>query len=107
MTDILIDIGVWFRAYQSQTAMAIVATLLVIFGQKINDHIRLIFAKQHFIVRTFAFILVCAFGYGLATVWLTQLLITQLSQIPHQYVVPVVFATFVALGAYAQKQRHI
>ncbi len=107
MTDMLIELGQWFRGYQYQSAMAIVATVLVLFGQGINNQIKTLLSKQHFIVRTITFILVCAFGYGLVTVWLTQLLAQQLAAISHQYIVVVVVSIFVVLGTYAQKQRHI
>ena len=107
MTDLLIELGQGFRGYQYQTAMAIIATLLVIFGNDINNNLKKLVAKQHFIIRSVIFVLVCAFGYGVLTVWLTGLLSTQLSHIPNVYIVPVIFLIFSLLGMYAQKQRHI
>lgn len=107
MTELLIDIGQWFRGYQYQTAMAIVATLMVVFGNDINNAVRKLVARQHFIIRCITFILVCAFGYGLLTVWLTTLLSQQLSQVPNRYVLLLLVAIFSALGVYAQKRRHI
>ncbi len=101
------DLGHWFRPYQYQSALAIIATVLVIFGNDINSSIKKLVAKQHFIVRTLVFVLVCAFGYGLLTVWLTSLLAQQLAKVPSLYLVPVVFSIFFTLGMYAQKQRHI
>jgi len=105
--ELLNDLGHWFRPYQYQSALAIIATILVIFGNDINSAIKRLVVKQHFIVRTLVFVLVCAFGYGLLTVWLTSLLAQQLAKLPSLYLVPVVFAIFLSLGMYAQKQRHI
>ncbi|UUO25339.1 DUF3392 domain-containing protein [Colwellia sp. M166] len=107
MTELVINVGQWFRGYQYQTAMAIVATVLVIFGNDINSAVRKLVAKQHFIIRCITFIVVCAFGYGLLTVWLTRLLSQQLSQVPNSYVLPLIVAIFSVLGVYAQKRRHI
>lgn len=107
MNELLIEVGQWFRSYQYQTAMAIVATLLVIFGNDINNVVRKLVAKQHFIVRCLTFVAVCAFGYGLLTIWLTKLLAQQLAAVPTNYVFPVILTIFMALGAYAQKHRHI
>lgn len=107
ITGTLIELGQWFRPYQYQCALAIIATILVIFGNDINNALKQLVRKQHFIVRTLIFIVVCAVGYGLATVWLTQLLSLQLAKISNLYIVPVVIFIFVALGVYAQKQRHI
>ncbi|WP_220452544.1 DUF3392 domain-containing protein [Colwellia sp. RSH04] len=105
--EFLTDIGQWFRPYQYQTALAIIATLLVLFGNEINKAVKSLVVKQHFLVRTIVFVLVCAFGYGLLTVWLTSLLAAQLAKIPTPYIVPVVFISFFCMGMYAQKQRHI
>jgi len=104
---ILNDLGQFFRPYQYQSALAIIATILVVFGNNINSTIKKIVAKQHFIIRTLVFVLVCAFGYGLLTVWLTSLLAQQIAKLPDVYLVPVVFSIFITLGMYAQKQRHI
>ncbi len=107
MMELLIDLGRDFRPYQYQCSLAIIATLLVIFGHDINNAIKHMVRKQHFLVRTVIFIAVCAVGYGLVTVWLTNFLSKQLSTIPNLYIVPVIILIFVALGSYAQKQRHI
>jgi len=53
------------------------------------------------------FILVCAFGYGLLTIWLTGLLAQQLAKIPSLYILPSIIGVFVLLALYAQKQKHI
>ena len=103
----LSDVGQWFRPYQYQAALALIATALVIFGNEINGAIKKLVVRQHFIIRTLVFVLVCAFGYGLLTVWLTSVLAQQLAKIPSPYLLPSVTAIFFALGVYAQKQRHI
>jgi len=105
--ELLNDLGQWFRPYQYQSALAIIATVLVIFGHQINGAIKRLVVKQHFIIRTLVFVIVCAFGYGLLTVWLTSLLAQQLARLPNLYLLPVVFFIFFTLGMYAQKQRHI
>jgi len=107
MQSFFIELGTWFRPYQYQTAMAIIATVLVIFGNDINSAIKKLVCKQHVFVRVVIFVLVCAVGYGLLTVWLTQLLAEQLSYISNLYIVPCIFIIFLVLGSYAQRQRHI
>ncbi|NQZ25056.1 MAG: DUF3392 domain-containing protein [Colwellia sp.] len=103
----LTDVGQWFRPYQYQAALALIATALVIFGNEINCAIKKLVVRQHFIIRTLVFVLVCAFGYGLLTVWLTNVLAQQLAKIPTPYLLPSVTVIFFVLGMYAQKQRHI
>ena len=105
--DLLADIGLWFRSYQYQTAMAIVATVLVILGNDINQFIRKLVVRQNFLIRCLTFVTVCAFGYGLLSIWLTRQLSLQLAQVPNIYVLPLVIGIFVVLGAFAQKHRQI
>ncbi|XQW86509.1 DUF3392 domain-containing protein [Thalassotalea piscium] len=107
MTDWILALGQEFRHYQYQSSLAIIATLLVIFGNDINNVVRRLVSKQHFIVRSLVFVLVCAFGYGLLTVYLTSVLNQQLNKIPSLYIAPTIIGIFLALGMYAQKQRHI
>ena len=107
MNELLIDIGQWFRPYQYQSALAIIATLLVLFGNDINQALRAVVKRQHFLVRSSVFFLVCAFGYGLLTVWLTSLLSKALSKVPDLYIFPSIALAFILLGIFAQKQRHI
>jgi hypothetical protein len=107
LVELFTELGQLFRPYQYQASLAIIATSLVIFGNNINSSIKKLVANQHFVVRTSIFILVCAFGYGLLTVWLTTLLALQLVKVPSIYLLPVVFIIFFILGMYAQKQRHI
>lgn len=105
--SVLNEFGLWCRPYQYQIALAIIATLLVIFGNDINASIKKLLSKQHLIVRLCAFIFICAVGYGLLTVWLTSLLAAQLANIPTVYLAPAIVVIFAALALYAQKQRHI
>ena len=103
----LTELGQLFRPYQYQCALALIATVLVLTGNEINNAIKHIVRKQHLIIRTAVFVLVCAFGYGLITVWLTELLSLQLAKISNLYIIPVIVTAFTLLGVYAQKQRHI
>ncbi|WP_281558685.1 DUF3392 domain-containing protein [Thalassomonas sp. RHCl1] len=107
MTDLLAEMGQWLRPYQYQLALAIIATLLVLFGNDINRWLKKLLSGQHFVVRLVVFVVVCAFGYGLATVWLTALLAQQLAKIPNLYFMPACLLAFIILGLFAQKQRQI
>lgn len=107
MQLILIDFAIQLRAYQYQVALSIVATLLVIYGSDINNLIKYLIRKQHFIVRVTTFIFVCALGYGFATVFLTKQLASLISMVPNLYLVPSILGTFLLLGLLAQKQKQI
>lgn len=87
--------------------MSIIATLLVIFGNDINRYIRRLVKKFHFLVRLVIFVLVCALGYGVATIFLAQGLQAMLKAVPREYLVVVVAAIFFLLGLAAEERKQI
>jgi len=95
------------RPHIANFAMMIVATLLVIYGNHINQAIRRQVSGMHFIFRTLIFILVCAFGYGLLTQWLTPLLAAALASITNQWLGVVSTGILVMLGVLAERGRQI
>lgn len=103
----LIEMDALVRPYINEIAMAIIATLLVLFGNDINSAIRALVKRYHFVIRTLAFVLICAFGYGLLTVWITPLFAGVLLKLSFQWLLPTIVLVFIGLGMFAQKQRHI
>lgn len=103
----LIDVDALVRPYINEIAMAIIATLLVLFGNDINSAIRALVKRYHFVIRTLAFVLICAFGYGLLTVWITPLFAGVLLKLSFKWLLPTIVLVFIGLGMFAQKQRHI
>lgn len=88
-------------------ATAIIATLLVIFGSDINRFVKRMVKKNHFIVRLAVFVLLCAIGYGIATLYLTSFLLSLLTAIPKQFLTVGVAATFIVLGLVAETRKQI
>lgn len=105
--QILTHTSLLIQPYLSQCATAIVATLLVIYGGFLNNFVKRSLAPLHVIARTIIFILICAFGYGMLSVWLAPLLATGLGQIPLPYLAPSIASFFVLLGAIAQRQGQL
>lgn len=97
----------WMRDYLTPISMAIVATVLVIFGNDLNRWVRNMVRKFHFLIRLSVFILVCAFGYGLATIMLAKVLAELLGSISNYYLSLVVLAIFVILGLTAEKRNQL
>ncbi|NCP66302.1 MAG: DUF3392 family protein [Paraglaciecola sp.] len=62
---------------------------------------------QHFIVRTSVFVLVCAFGYGLLTVYATPFVKLGLNMIPVLYRGISIVGVFLLLGYLAEHRRYI
>lgn len=97
----------FLRQHLHDMAIAMIATLLVIFGNDINRFIKSLVKKHHFIVRLTIFVLVCAIGYGLATVFLADFLVAMLRSIPRQFLALSIVIIFIFLGLAAETRRQI
>ena len=97
----------FLRQHLHDIAIAMIATSLMIFGGDINRFIRSLVRKHHFIVRLVIFVLVCAIGYGLAMVFLAELLLTMLRSIPRQFLAVSIVIIFILLGFAAESRRQI
>lgn len=111
MADWLLDIlqqwGALFRPYVRDIALAMVATCLVVFGDDINRLVRRQIAHWHFVWRTLVFIVVCAFGYGALTLFLTPLVARQLAGLSNLWLPWFCLLVFTLLGFLAQRKRQL
>jgi hypothetical protein len=81
----LLSLSEWTQPHLSAIALSILATILVIYGDVLNKQLKMLLKAQPFIIRTFVFVLVCAFGYGLLTVYATPFVKQGLNMIPLLY----------------------
>lgn len=95
------------RTHIDDVALALVATVLVVSGDKINELLRLVVRKQRLWLRLSAFIVLCSVGYGALSVWLTPLVREFLLTLPAIQLLLVVIGGFVTIAVIAQKQRKI
>ena len=107
MTDVLVAVSDWISPYLQQVAMTIIATLLVVYGDVINKHIKRALNPYHFVVRTGAFVLICAFGYGALVVFATPKLADVLRMLPYAYLGISVISIFLVIGYLAENRRYI
>lgn len=103
LNHLLLDATSNLKPYSSQLAMAMVATLLVIYGNAINRTLRALVKPYSFVIRVSAFILLCTLGYGALTVWGASQLKQLISTLPNLYFTPVMLASFVFLGVLAER----
>lgn len=97
----------FLKQHLQEIATAIIATLLVIYGSDINRFIKRLIKKQHFIIRLAVFVLVCAMGYGAATLFLAEALLKMLATIPRQFLAPGIMIIFILLGLTAETRKQI
>ena len=97
----------WCRPYLTEISFSFVATLLVLYGDRINGEIKKITADYPYMVRVTAFILVSGFGYGWTTVYLTDIVEKVLRYKTGNYLGIIVLAVFLFLGILADKKKYI
>ena len=104
LSDQLIMFSLWLRPYLAQLILAMVASLLVIFG---NDLMRLL--KQQlgslaWFLKVTLFVLFCAVGFGLLTSFLAPLLTALLAQMDDRWLGLLLVTAFYGIGVLAQKK---
>lgn len=97
----------FLRQHLHDIAMSMIATLLVIYGSDINRFIKRLIKKQLFIIRLGIFVLVCAIGYGVATLFLAEALFKMLAAIPRQFLTLSILIIFILLGLTAETRKQI
>ncbi|WED23034.1 DUF3392 domain-containing protein [Vibrio sp. JC009] len=107
MLEVLAPVGKHIVPYTPEISTALVACLLVMFGSDINRFLRRTLSGQHFIVRTLAFILLNAFGYGMLIVYAAPYLSRQLRELNPGDMMALVVVSFIVIGMWAQRNRHV
>jgi hypothetical protein len=98
----IIWLAEWMRPYNREIAVAMIATLLVIFGGSINNALRRVVRKQTIWIRIAAFIGLCTFGYGALTVWLTPIVAGYLINQGSVMYVASILLGFILIGVLAE-----
>lgn len=109
--DMVLDwitvVSQWMRPHLSAIAMAMVATLLVIFGQGLTQLIKMQIGKYNFWVKLSLFVVISAFGFSLLSEFVIPLGVTQLASLSDVWLAPVIVAIFYGIGWIAQKKQMI
>ncbi|SFB98624.1 Protein of unknown function [Marinospirillum celere] len=107
INEILIRSGYWTFSHINSIALALVATLLVIYGDNLNRLVKKQLRPYPKLVRILGFVLMCAFGYGALTVLFTPVLANWLALVPVKWVGPLVVALFFLVGWLAENKRQV
>jgi hypothetical protein len=105
--SVLTQLSQWMQPYYSEIALTILATILVVYGDVFNKHIKRMISPYHFIIRTAVFVLICAFGYGLLVVFATPYVKQLILWVPYLYRGVTVVSVFLLLGYLAEHRRYI
>ncbi|MFT4748186.1 MAG: hypothetical protein ACI8XG_002270, partial [Congregibacter sp.] len=54
--SLLTQLSQWIHPYYSEISLTILATILVVYGDVFNKHIKRMISPYHFVIRTFVFV---------------------------------------------------
>jgi len=103
----LTQLSQWMQPYYTEIALTILATILVVYGDVFNKHIKAMIRPYHFVFRTAVFVLICAFGYGLLLIFATPYVKQLILWVPYLYRGLTVLMVFLLLGYLAEHRRYI
>ncbi|EKQ5869324.1 DUF3392 domain-containing protein [Pseudomonas aeruginosa] len=101
--DLIATLSRWSRSHLSDISLAIMATLLVLFGPAINAWVQQRIGSLNFVFRTLLFVLICAVGYSLAMVFVTPWLAKGLGYFNNYTLAPVLLLVFFVIGMIADR----
>lgn len=99
--------GGYLRPYLTEISTALIACILVMAGGEINALLRRLLRNTNFALRTVAFVLINAFGYGLIIVKATPYLSRTLRGLEAGIMFSIVLFCFIFIGLWAQRNRQI
>jgi hypothetical protein len=103
LLDLIADLSRWSRGNLHSISLALLATLLVLFGPGINAWVQQRIGGLNFLLRTLLFVLICACGYGLAMVFLPPWVARGLDYFNNYTLAPVLLLVFFLVGVIAER----
>lgn len=100
-------LGRYLLPYLSEISTALIACTLVMAGGEINSIVRRWLRNYNFVLRTIAFVLINAFGYGLIIIKATPYLTRTLRSLDSGIMFSIVLTYFIIIGLWAQRNRQI
>ena len=103
LLDLIVTLSRWCRGHLGDISLAILATLLVLFGPAINAWLQRTIGTLNFVLRTLLFIVFCAVAYGMAMVFVPPWIASGLSQFNNYTLGPVLILVFAVIGILADR----
>ncbi|GLR64594.1 DUF3392 family protein [Marinospirillum insulare] len=107
INEILIRSGNWAHGQMHNITLALVATLLVIYGDQINRFVKRFLRPYPRLIRILGFVIMCAFGYGLLTVLLTPVFAGWFSLVSTKWLGLLVLLAFLVVGWIAESKKQV
>jgi len=102
--DLIVSLSRWCRGHLGEIALALLATLLVLFGPALNTWLQRTIGGLNFVLRTLLFMAFCALVYGFGLVYTSPWLAKGLAYFNNYTLAPVVLVAFLLLGVAADRR---
>ena len=86
---------------------SLVATVMVLYGAKLNQRLRRILRPLPWMMRIVAFVVICGVGYGWLSLAIVEVLVNLLSNLRPVMISVILFASFLSVGILAERRRMI
>lgn len=100
----IIQFSQWLYPWLGEIAIAILASIIVLYGEVINRFVKQRILGFHVIIRTLIFMLLCVFGYGAVLIFISPLLSQWLASVSMMYLGPLILGVFIVLGIIAERK---
>lgn len=107
MNDALISIGSWFSVHLDAVAMTLATALMIFSASFVTKKIRERVRRYPWVVRISVFILMCAVGYGLLTLFVGKAIAWFLGGLSQEALALMVIMAFIGVGVVAENKREI
>ena len=107
MDEYINEAAKFLRSHSYNICFAWTAALLVIFGSNLARFAKNMASTWHFVFRVIFFMIVCGFGYGILTVFVTRFLNQQLNSLSNIWVIIATLIAFFGLGVLADRKNQI
>ncbi|MBF0430364.1 MAG: DUF3392 family protein [Fibrobacteria bacterium] len=105
--DILVQASQWLRPHLYEVGFAMMASLLVLFGDDFFRWVKKRISRFHFVLRVTVFILICAMVLPAITFSGSRYLASWLRHLDNVFLLPGVVLLFVLLGIIAEKRKFL
>ncbi len=104
---LLLRLSLYSLEHLQILSFALMTSVVALYGHRLNRRIQRQIRKYHLAIRTTAFVLICAFGYGWLGARLAGWLELGLRNMPRYLLPPTIISLFICLGLLAQRERQI
>ncbi|MCK5849656.1 MAG: DUF3392 family protein [Kiritimatiellae bacterium] len=105
MEDPIVAISKWLRPRLLTICTALVATIMILYGNDINRIAKRMVRRLHFFLRVLTLVLICSFGYGMLTVMGGFFVAGIFGRLSDYVLFPVLFVVFMLIGVLAERKR--